>query len=121
MPAHVELDFNPRRHAPYIGEDIEIDGGAPVLVCDAPPGAEAGAGYELRTGSLSLHGDARREGGVVRLTEAGPVVRAAAGPGMLAHALLEPPRPSYPAQWSARGDTLLLQHGTPWPWPWPWP
>ena len=49
----------------------------------------------------------------VRLTEYGPVVRAAAGPGMLGHALLEPPRPSYPARWAAGGDALLQQHGKP--------
>ena len=41
VPARLDPDLHPRRHAAHLGEEIAIDG-APALVCDAPPGGEAG-------------------------------------------------------------------------------
>ena len=70
------------------------------LSCAIPPDDAAGAGGELTDTDLSLYGAARRDSGVVRLTDRLPTARAEAGPGSVGYALasISPPLHDPPHQ-----------------------
>jgi hypothetical protein len=64
--------------------------------CVTPSDAIAGAGLERTDADLVLHGDARRQEEVIRLTEDAPLESSVAGPAHYGYAVLPLPVPDHP-------------------------